>query len=107
MASAAASADEGGRVGADAGRGCRAASVDGAWPPRGVRALAWSGRDAREWARRSAGQAGRGARLGRTRGAREAGAAAGRAGFGHGQRREAAARERRNHFSQFPFLRNF
>jgi len=46
--SAVGSADEGGRVEAEAGRGCRAAGVAGAWSPRGGRALTRSGRDARE-----------------------------------------------------------
>ena len=54
MASAAASEDVGGRVGAEADWLRRAAGVAGAWPPRDGRALAWSGRDERERAWRSA-----------------------------------------------------
>ena len=67
---------------AEAGRGCRAVGVVGAWSPRGGRALARSGRDARErcgaalgqavrvrWARPDVGQAsgGRGGRPGQLR----------------------------------------
>ena len=56
--SAATSADEGGRLGADTGCGCHAESVAGAWPPRGGRVLTLSGRGAgeRRGAARSAGQ---------------------------------------------------
>ena len=107
-------AEEGARVEGEAGRGYHAAGVAGAWSPRGGRALTRSRRDARE--RRGAAQRrpdatrGRpdaGAGLGRTRGARAVGTTAGRASFGRGPRREATARERRKHFSQFLFLRNF
>ena len=100
-------AEEGARVEGEAGHGYRTVGVAGAWSPRGGRALTRSGRDARE--RRGATQRrpDAGAGLGRTRGARAAGAAAGRAGFGRGPRREATARERRKHLSQFLFLRNF
>jgi len=107
VGSAAGAADEGERMEGEAGHGCRAACVAGAWQPRGERRLTRSGA-ARE-NRRGAAQRRPDARagLGRTRGVRAAGAVAGRAGFGRGPRKEAAARERRNHFSQFPFLRNF
>ena len=109
-------AEGGARVEAEAGRGCRAVGVAGAWSPRGGRALTRSGRDARE--RRGAAQRRPDVALGRPdaalgwaeRGARErggGGAATVRAGFGRGPRREATARERRKHFSQFLFLRNF
>ena len=106
--SAAGSADEGGRVEAEAGRGCRAAGVAGAWSPRGGRALTRSGRDSREWrgaarrqARRARGWAG--PRRGGLAWAREVRWA----GFGRGPRNGATARERRKHFSKFLFLINF
>ena len=88
-------------MGAEAGRDGRAAGVAGAWSPRGGRALAQSGRDARERRGAALGQAGRGAGLGRTWGARVAGAVVGRAGFDRGPRREATARERRKAFFNF------
>ena len=69
----------------------------------------WRGRDAtrengvaQRWGRPDAG-----AGLGQTRGARAAGAAAGRAGFGRGLRKEAATRERRKAFFNFLFSRKF
>ena len=66
---AARAADEGGRVEMEAGRGCRAAGIAGAWSPRGGRALALVGTRRAGTARRSAeagsarevGWAGRGA----------------------------------------------
>ena len=68
--SAAGSADEGGRLEAEAGHGCRATGIAGTWSPRGGLALTRSGRDARErrgaawsrpdaalgWARHGAGE---------------------------------------------------
>ena len=106
-ASAAGSADEGGRVEAEAGRGCRAAGVAGAWSPRGGRALTRSGRDARERRGAALGQAGRDAGLGRTRGARAAGAAAGRAGFAVGREGRRRPVKGEKHFSIFDFQGNF
>ena len=43
VGSAAGAADEGERVEGEAGRGCCAACVAGAWRPHGERALTWSG----------------------------------------------------------------
>ena len=86
-------------MGADAGCGCRAPSVAGAWPTRGGRVLTRSGRGAgeRRGAARLAGQtrAGMGWAEAKRAALREAGAAAGRAGFDRGPRSEAAAREGR------------
>ena len=97
---AAGAADEGGHVETEAGRGCRVTGVAGAWSPRGGRALALVGTRRAGTARHSA-EAGRAREVGWA--GQAAGAAAGRAGFGREPRKEAAARERRNHFSQFPF----
>ena len=94
--SAATSTDEGGRVGADAGQLQRTAGV-----------LCRIRNGERQRARR-------GAEAGQTRvglgwaeakraALREAGAAAGRAGFGRGPRSEATAREMRNPFSNYIF----
>ena len=87
-------AEEGARVEGEAGRGCHAACVTGAWWPRGERRLTRSA--AARGNRRGAAQRRPDARagLGRTRGVRAAGAVAGRAGFGRGPRSEAAAHER-------------
>ena len=89
---------------AEAGRGCRAAGVAGAWSPRGGRALALVGT-------RRAGTAWRSAEAGRARevgwAGRGAGAVAGRAGFGRGPRSEAAARERIETLFNFLFSRKF
>ena len=67
----------------------------------------WSGRDARERRGAARRQAVHGAGLRRTRGAREAGAAAGRAGFGRGPRNKAAAREKRKAFFKLCFQEIF
>ena len=64
MGSAAGAADEGERVEGEAGRGCCAACVAGAWRPRGERALMRSTR-ARERVRRAGVGERRGGRPGR------------------------------------------
>jgi hypothetical protein len=54
MGGAAGAADEGGRMEMEAGRGCHATGVAGAWLPRGGRALALVGTRRAGTARRSA-----------------------------------------------------
>ena len=100
-------ADEGGRVGADAGRLRRVAGVADAWPPRGGRVLSRSERRAGTGAaQRWAGQTRAG--LGWAE-ARWAGTGAGVrwAGFGRGPRNKVAARERRKAFFKLYFQEIF
>ena len=84
----------------EAGRGCRAAGVAGAWSPHGGRALARSGRDARERRGAVLRQAGRGAR--ERRALQQAGPAS---AVGREARRQPVKEEK--HFSIFDFQENF
>ena len=99
---------EGARVEGEAGRGCRAAGVAGAWSPCGGRALALVGTRRAGTARRSA-EAGRAREVGWAGcGARERGArwqAELASAVGRERRRRPAKGEK--HFSIFYFQGNF